>query len=130
MNANSSDTFLSLGIGQKIFFNDSQLNIEGELSNTEKSGNIYTSANLHYYDVENRQNGQEEGFDKTLLLPALNARYQFRNSHSLTLNYNVTAEFTDVANLAEGLMIRGYNSLFACCFGHYSGPIATVNFPR
>jgi len=51
LNANSSDTFLSLGIGQKIFFNDSQLNIEGELSNTEKSGNIYTSANLHYYDV-------------------------------------------------------------------------------
>lgn len=73
---------------------------------------ISPSLNLHYFDVENRQNGQLEGFDKTLLLPALNARYQFRNSHSLTLNYNVTAEFTDVANLAEGLMIRGYNSLF------------------
>ena len=73
---------------------------------------VSPSLNLHYYDVENRQNGTTDGFDKTLILPALNARYQFRNSHSLTLNYNVTAQFTDVANLAEGLMIRGYNSLF------------------
>ncbi len=73
---------------------------------------ISPSLNLHYYDVENRQNGETERFDKTLLLPALNAQYQFRRSHSLSLNYNVTAQFTDVENVAEGLMIRGYNSLF------------------
>ena len=70
------------------------------------------SLNLHYYDVENFQNNETEGFEKTLLLPAFLARYKFRSSHSLTLNYNVTAAFQDVQNYAEGLIVRGYNSLF------------------
>lgn len=73
---------------------------------------ISPSLNLHYYDVENFQNDVAEGFEKTLLLPAFLARYQFRSSHSLTFNYNVSAEFRDVENYAEGLIVRGYNSLF------------------
>lgn len=74
---------------------------------------ISPALNLHYYDVKNEQNETEEGFDKTLLLPSLNAKYSFRSSHSLTLNYSIAAEFTDVNNLAEGLLVRTYNSLFA-----------------
>lgn len=70
------------------------------------------SLNLHNYRVSSNQNNAETGFDKTMLLPALNARYAFRSSHSLTLNYNVSAEFTDIQNFAEGLIVRGYNSLF------------------
>lgn len=68
--------------------------------------------NLHYYDIENVQNGVTEGFNKTLLLPSVNARYRFRSSHSLTVNYDVNAEFTDVQNIAQGIIVRGYNSLF------------------
>jgi hypothetical protein len=71
------------------------------------------SLNLHYYDVVNRQLGEENGFNKTLLLPAVNARYNFRQSHSLTLNYNVRADFTDIQNVARGLIVRNYNNLFA-----------------
>ncbi len=70
------------------------------------------SLNLHYYDIENVQNGTSEGFTKTLLLPALSARYKFRSSHTLTLNYNANAEFTDVQNVAQGIIVRNYNSLF------------------
>ncbi|MBO3699865.1 carboxypeptidase-like regulatory domain-containing protein [Roseivirga sp. E12] len=85
----------------------------GLLYKTKLGKLVLTPAlNLHYYDIANEQNGVEEGFDKTLLLPSVNAKYTFRSSHSLTLDYRVTAEFTDVANIAEGLLVRGYNTLF------------------
>jgi len=71
------------------------------------------SINLHYYDIDNIQPAGNTGFDKTLLLPALNARYRFRSSHSLTFNYSVSADFTDVQNFAQGIIVRNYNNLFA-----------------
>lgn len=70
------------------------------------------SLNLHFYNVENRQNENVEGFNKTLLLPAFNARFRIRNSHSISLNYDVRADFTDIQNFAEGILVRSYNSLF------------------
>jgi hypothetical protein len=70
------------------------------------------SLNLHRYKVWNNQNDSQNGFDKTMLLPGFSARYQFRSSHTLNLNYAVTAEFTDVQNFAEALVVRSYNSLF------------------
>lgn len=70
------------------------------------------SLNLHRYKINADQNNTSEGFDKTLLLPALSAQYRFRSSHSLNLTYNVAAQFTDIQNYAEGLMVRSYNSLF------------------
>ncbi len=54
-----------------------------------------------------------EGFDKMLLLPSVNAKYNFRNSHSLNLNYSVNANFTDIQNAAEGIIVQSYNGLFA-----------------
>ena len=69
--------------------------------------------NLHQYQIENTQNGVTEGFDKMLLLPSVNAKYNFRNSHSLNLNYSVNANFTDIQNAAEGIIVQSYNGLFA-----------------
>jgi hypothetical protein len=69
--------------------------------------------NLHYYDIENIQNDEVEEFNKTLLLPAINAKYQFGSSHSLSLAYNIGANFTDIQNVAKGLLVNSYNSLFA-----------------
>ena len=70
------------------------------------------SLNYHYYDVKNRQNAEVNGFTKSLLLPNINAQYEFRRSHRLTLRYTVNAQFADVQKVAEGLLIRGYNGLF------------------
>ncbi|WP_268122766.1 carboxypeptidase regulatory-like domain-containing protein [Roseivirga pacifica] len=70
------------------------------------------SLNLHHYRVSNTQLGVEDGFDKTLLLPSFNAEYNFTNSHSLALNYNLNAEFTDIENYAQGIVVNGYNALF------------------
>jgi len=70
------------------------------------------SLNLHYYNIQNRQLGQSEGFDKTLLLPSALFNYSIGSGHSLIVNYSAQAEFTDVENLSRGLIVRNYNSLF------------------
>lgn len=85
----------------------------GLLYKTKMDNLVLTpSLNLHRYKINADQNNTSEGFDKTLLLPALSAQYRFRSSHSLNLTYNVAAQFTDIQNYAEGLMVRSYNSLF------------------
>ena len=68
--------------------------------------------NLHRYHFSNRQLGTEEEVEKTLLLPEFFAKYNFRSSHSVTLRYSANAEFTDVQNVAAGLVIWNYNLLF------------------
>lgn len=79
-----------------------------------KLGNLVLSPslNLHRYLINAEQNNTNGGFDKTMLLPALNAKYNFRSSHSLNFTYNISAQFTDIQNYAEGLIVRSYNSLF------------------
>lgn len=79
-----------------------------------KLGNLtFTpSLNLHYYRIENTQQGTTEMFDKTLLLPSVSARYKFSGSQSLSFNYSANAEFTDIQNVAQGIIVRSYNSLF------------------
>ena len=85
----------------------------GVLYKTKLGRLVLTPAlNLHYYDIENVQNGVSDGFDKTLLLPSIRAKYNFRRSHSITVNYDVVADFTDVQNLARGIIVTGYNTLF------------------
>lgn len=79
-----------------------------------KLGNLtFTpSLNLHYYQIENTQQGTTEMFDKTLLLPSASASYKFSGSQSLSFNYSANAEFTDIQNVAQGIIVRSYNSLF------------------
>jgi hypothetical protein len=79
-----------------------------------KWGNLEFSPSLnwHYYDISNKQNDSQNGFSKSLLLPAFNAKYKLSSSHSLTFNYEVKADFTDIENIAQGILLRNYNNLF------------------
>lgn len=80
---------------------------------TKAGGLTFTpSLNLHHYRVRNIQNGMTEEFDKTLLLPSVTANYRISSGHSIRLNYSANADFTDIQNLAMGLVVRSYNSLF------------------
>lgn len=119
----TSNLFEKLSDGSENYFNQSNLvNLmdfsfedyyASLLFKTKLTKLVLTpSLNLHNYRINTDQNNTETGFDKTMLLPALNARYTFRSSHSITLNYNVSAEFTDILNYAEGLIVRSYNSLY------------------
>ena len=68
--------------------------------------------NLHYYNVSDEQLGSTELTEKVLLLPDFYAKYDFKSSESLTLTYNMLAQFTDINNVIQGTTISSYNSLF------------------
>jgi hypothetical protein len=66
---------------------------------------------LHAYGNKNTQGGDtfEDNFFN--VLPDFEARIQFKKSESLQFNYNMTNTFTDVTNIAEGLVLNNFNSI-------------------
>lgn len=113
LNDNSENSFAQSDLNNLVDYTFQDYYV-GVLYKTKLGKMTLTPAlNLHYYDVENTQNGQDDGFTKTLLLPSVNAVYKFRQSHSITLNYGVNADFTDVQNVAQGILVNSYNSLFS-----------------
>ncbi|WP_411895795.1 TonB-dependent receptor [Winogradskyella sp. A2] len=66
---------------------------------------------FHAYSNQNTQLGnnfKDSFFD---VLPDFEALIQFKKSESLTLNYRMTNTFTDVTNIAEGLVLNNFNSI-------------------
>jgi hypothetical protein len=66
---------------------------------------------FHAYGNQNTQGGEtfkDNFFD---VLPDFEMRIQFKKSESLQLNYNMTNTFTDVTNIAEGLVLNNFNSI-------------------
>lgn len=66
---------------------------------------------LHYYGNKNIQFGQDFGENFFRILPEFEARVQFKKSESLTLNYRMTNNFTDVTSLAQGLVFGNFDAL-------------------
>ncbi|WP_299051514.1 carboxypeptidase-like regulatory domain-containing protein [uncultured Polaribacter sp.] len=68
---------------------------------------------LHNYTINNTQIGLtpfEDTFQK--FLPELNIVAQFKRSESLTLSYRQQVNFTDVNQIAEGIVASSFNSFF------------------
>lgn len=70
------------------------------------------AVSFHAYGNNNFQNGQEFGEDFYRILPDVDIRWDIKNSESLTFRYNMQNQFTDVSNLAQGLVLNNFNSLF------------------
>lgn len=68
----------------------------------------------HSYNINNTQVGAITDFKDsfTKILPELNIIAQFKKSESLRFNYRQQVNFTDVNQLAEGIVARSYNSFF------------------
>lgn len=68
-------------------------------------------ASLHAYGNKNTQFGvtYEDNFFR--ILPDFETIIQFKKSESLRLRYNMRTSFTDVTNLAQGLILNNYNSI-------------------
>jgi hypothetical protein len=66
---------------------------------------------IHTYGNKNEQNNTlfEENFIR--LLPDFETRIQLKKSESLTFNYRMQNQFTDVTRLAKGLVLNNYNSI-------------------
>lgn len=66
---------------------------------------------FHAYSNQNTQNGDTFKDNFLNVLPDFEARVQFKKSESLQFNYNMTNTFTDITNIAEGLVLNNYNSI-------------------
>ncbi len=66
---------------------------------------------IHAYGNNNRQNDQLVKDNFVRLLPDFETRIQIKKGESLTLNYRMQNQFTDVTRLAQGLVLNNYNSL-------------------
>ena len=66
---------------------------------------------VHSYGNKNSQFGEELKDNFFRILPDFETRIQFKKSESLTFNYNMQNQFTDVTRLAQGLILNNFNSI-------------------
>ena len=67
---------------------------------------------LHTYSMNNQQLGTSTKNSFTKILPDFFVLYQIKKAESLTYNFSLTNDFTDINKLAEGYVLSNYNSLF------------------
>lgn len=65
---------------------------------------------LHQYGTADNQFNTENKQSFTRILPDVYAIYQIKKAESLTYNYAMTTDFTDVTKLAQGRIMNNYNS--------------------
>ena len=66
---------------------------------------------IHSYNMTNQQLGSDFNQNFSRVLPDLLAIYQIKKAETLTYNFSYTNSFTDINQLAEGLVFSNYNSL-------------------
>ncbi|MBT8325906.1 MAG: TonB-dependent receptor family protein [Winogradskyella sp.] len=66
---------------------------------------------IHAYGNQNIQFGEKFEDNFFRVLPDFEARVQFKKSESLQFNYRMNNQFTDVTNLAEGLVLNSFDAL-------------------
>lgn len=107
------------GITNTYTTNDTEYNftdIYAGLRYRLKSG-IFTFTpgfTAHAYNINNTQFGDSEKFEDTFqkFLPEFEMIMQFKKSESLQLRYSQQVNFTDVNQLARGLVANSYNNFF------------------
>ena len=66
---------------------------------------------IHFYGNKNQQNERIYEEDFIRLLPDFEMRIELKKSETLTFNYRMQNQFTDITRLAEGLVLNNYNSI-------------------
>jgi hypothetical protein len=67
---------------------------------------------VHYYNMNNQQLGNDATQSFYRVLPDVYALYQIKKAETLTYNFSLSNDFTDINKLAEGYVFSNYNSLF------------------
>ncbi len=99
-------------IGNDVAFNFSDVFVG--LHYKLKTGifTITPGLTLHNYSTKSEQLGTTTEDSDVRLLPDLFTVLDFSQGKSLRVNYQMTAQYTDVNNFAEGLLFNNYNSLY------------------
>lgn len=91
-------------------FNDSFLGLHYKILTGKFTFNPGVS--LHSFSTKDNQLGNDFKNTFTRILPDFFALYQIKKAESLTYNFSITNDFTDVNKLAQGYVIQSYSSLF------------------
>lgn len=67
---------------------------------------------VHSYNMKNTQLGTDYSQNFIKVLPDFFALYQIKKSETLTYNFSLTNDFTDINQLAAGYVLSDYSSLF------------------
>ncbi|MCD0468294.1 carboxypeptidase-like regulatory domain-containing protein [Flavobacterium sp. JAS] len=67
---------------------------------------------VHSYAMKNTQLGTDYSQNFVKVLPDFFALYQIKKAETLTYNFSLTNDFTDINQLASGYVLSDYSSLF------------------
>ncbi len=68
---------------------------------------------VHNYSTKDTQLGSSNTMNFNRFLPDVYALYQIKKSETLTYNFSLQNNFTDITKLAQGYIFSNYNSLFS-----------------
>ena len=68
--------------------------------------------NLHWYRTQDQQWSDAQEGKQVVLLPELSFKYKILSSQSIRARYALQAEFMDIQQLAQGVVVQNYNNLF------------------
>lgn len=90
-------------------FNDAFLGLHYKMLSGKFT--VTPGVSLHSYTMNNAQLGSKyrQSFDR--ILPDLYVLYQIKKAETLTYNFSLTNNFTDINKLAEGYVLNSYNAL-------------------
>ena len=125
-NLNNQDFESALAEGEiadQQAFPDSVLNNQADFSLNDYFAGLHWKAklgkftirpgvNFHNYQIFDAQNGTTETQNYNLVLPDAFVRYAFGKSENLTLRYSLQAQFFDINQVFDGIILQSYNSLF------------------
>jgi hypothetical protein len=92
------------------FFNDAFLGLHYKFITGKFTFNPGFSA--HYYKTYNEQLGTKVNDNFYRVLPDVYALYQIKKAETLTYNYSINTDFTDINRFTSGFTFTNYNSLF------------------
>ncbi|WP_310379732.1 TonB-dependent receptor [Flavobacterium sp.] len=67
---------------------------------------------VHSYNTNNQQLGSNFSQNFSKILPDFFALYQMKKAETLTYNFSLTNDFTDINQLANGYVLSSYSNLF------------------
>jgi hypothetical protein len=110
-NGNRNDLTNSANNNQvKYSFNDAFVGLHYKILSGKFT--LTPGISFHQYNMNNSQLGSDFKLNFTRILPDFFALYQLKKSETLTYNFSLNNDFTDINQLASGFVLSNYNSLF------------------
>ena len=94
----------------KYNFNDTFLDFHYKILSGKFT--LTPGVSLHSYSMTNTQLETDYSQNFTKILPDFFALYQIKKSETLTYNFSLSNDFTDINQLAAGYVLSDYSSLF------------------